>query len=173
MFLSRHSVASAMLPLDLYMLGLFWACHTLFSYSIYIAQCFYWVNPYTILGFFGPFHSFGHHRPALFFWASLAHSILTFPWAFATSFGISWPNCHILYFWGLLDFVPTPFTNSFLWAPLGPFAFFGAFLLFHRPVDHYSYHSGLMVFFLTLLILPPYSLLYCWVSSYYWAFLPK
>ena len=116
-FLPCHFIASAVLPLDLYLLGLFWACHTFFSYSIYVAQCFYWVNPYTILGFFGPFHSFGHHRPALFFWASLAHSILTFPWAFATSFGISWPNCHILYFWGLLDFVPTPFTNSFLWAP--------------------------------------------------------
>ena len=116
-FPPHHFIASAVLPLNLSLLGLFWACHALFSYSIHVAQCFYWVNLHTILGFFGPFHSFGHPWPALFLWASLAHSTLTFPWAFAISFGFPRHNCHIFYFRGLLDIVPTPFTNSFLWAP--------------------------------------------------------
>ena len=70
-----------------------------------------------------------------------------------------------------------PFTNSFLWAPpahlcllstsyyshglttsfsrvpLSPFAFFGAFLLFCRPMYHCSYHSDLMVFLILLILL--------------------
>ena len=189
-FLPCHFVTSANLLLDLCLLGLFWACHALFSYSIHVIQYSCWVNSYTILGFLGPFHSFGHPRPALFLWASLAYFILTFSWAFATSFGLPRPNYNIFYFWGLLTFAPTPFTNSFLWAPThfyllsitynshGLTTFFSGlpcahlfslepFLLFHRPVDHYSCHSGLMVFFLTLVILLPYSLLYCWASSCY------
>ena len=76
---------------------------------------------------------------------------------------------------GLLAFELTPFTNSFLWAlpahlcllstsynshglttslygaPLGLFTFFGALLLFCKPVYHYSCHLVVMVF-LTLLI---------------------
>ena len=110
-----------MLPLDLCLLGLFWACHALFFYSIHIVQRFCWVNPHTILSFLGQFYSFGHPRPSLFLWTSLAHSILTFSWAFAMSFGLPWPNYHILYFRVLLTFVSTPFTNSFLWAPLTHF----------------------------------------------------
>ena len=121
MFLPRHSIAPAMLPLDLCLLGLFWACHVLFSYSIHIVQCFCLVNPHTILGFLDPLYSFGHPWPTLFLWASLAHSILTFPWAFVTFFGLPWPNYHILYFRGLLAFVPTPFANSYLLGSSDPF----------------------------------------------------
>ena len=121
------------------------------------------------MGFLGPFYSFRHPRTASFLWASLAHLILTFPWAFAKSFGLPRPNYHILYFWGLLAFAPIPFTNFSLWAPLThlcllstSYDFHGLatsfsglpwahllslepFFLFHRFVDHYSYHSGLMV----------------------------
>ena len=110
--LPHHSVTSAMLPLDSCLLGLFWACHVLFLYSIHVDQYFCWVNSYTILGFLGPFHSFGHPWPALFLWVFLAHSIFTFPWAFATSFGYPQPNYHILYFRGLLVFAPTLITND-------------------------------------------------------------
>ena len=129
-------------------------------------------------------------------WASLAHYIFTFPWAFAKSFGLPWPNYHILYFWGLLAFAPTRFTNSFFWAPLAHLcllstsydshelttSFFGLpcarllslghFLLLFRLVNHYFCHFVLMVF-LTLLVLLPSPLLYCWASSCYWALLPK
>ena len=128
-FLPCHFVASAMLLLNLCLLGLFWVCLALFSYSIHIAQCSCWVNSHTILGFLGPFHSFGHPWPTLFLWASLAHSILTFPWAFTTCFGLLQPNYHILYFRGLLTFAPTPFTKSFLWA--SPNHFYFAFWKFN------------------------------------------
>ena len=76
------------------------------------------VNSHTISGFLGPFHFSRHPRSTSFLWASLAHSILTFPWA-----------CYIL-----------------LETPLGPFAFFRASLLLYGHVDHYFSHSGLMVF---------------------------
>ena len=129
------------------------------------------------LGILGPFHSFEHTLPVSFIGASLAHLILTFSWVFAKSFRFPQSNYHILYFWGLLAFEPISFTNFFLWAPLaylcllstsydshelitsffgaplGSFAFFWAFLLFCRPIDHYSYHSGLIVSSLILLIL--------------------
>ena len=126
----------------------------------------------------------------------MAHSIFTFPWAFTKSFGLPWPNYHIIYFWGLLAFALTRFTNSFFWAPSAhlcllstsydshelttsfsglPWARFlslGPFLLLYRLVDHYFCHLGLMVF-LTLLVLLHSPLLYCWASSCYWALLPK
>ena len=71
---------------------------------------------------------------------------------------------------GFPGLVTIPFTNSFLWAssthflacfpflmiPLGflfllwasldPFAFFVSLLLLYRPMDHYSFRLGLMVF---------------------------
>ena len=100
----------------------------IFFYSIHIAQCFYWVNPHTILGFLDPFHSFGYPRPALFPWASLAYSILTFPWAFAIFFGFPRPNYHILYFRGSLAFIPTPFANYFLLGSSAPFLHTSYFL---------------------------------------------
>ena len=113
-FLPCHFVASAMLLLNLCLLGLFWVCLALFSYSIHIAQCSCWVNSHTILGILGPFHFFGHPWPTLFLWASLAHSILTFPWAFTTCFGLLQPNYHILYFRGLKRDANTRTTHDVL-----------------------------------------------------------
>jgi len=109
-FLPRHSVAPAMLPLDLCLLGLFWACHLLFSYSIHIAQCFCWVNPYAILGFLGASHSFGHTWPIPFLHShELLLRFLGFPGPIPMGFR------------GLLAFVPTSFANSFLLGSSGPF----------------------------------------------------
>ena len=106
-------------------------------------------------------------------WASLTYFILSY---FLHSYGLSlifWASPaqlpHLLPL-GLLAFEPISITNSFLWAvlvcfcflsisydsyglttsffgaPLGLFAFFGAFLLFFRPMNHYSYHSSRMIF---------------------------
>ena len=114
--------------------------------------------PVFLLGQFP--HHLGLFRPILFLWSSLAHFILS---CFLHSHGL------------LLNFSdfpgPTPFTNSFFWAPsahlcllstpyyshglttsffgasLSPFAFFGVLLLFCGPMYHYSNHSGLIVFF--------------------------
>ena len=123
-FLQCHFVASAMLPLDLCLLSLFWACHDFFliqftlpSISAGLILIPFWASSALFI-------FFGHPRPALFLWASLAHSILTFSWAFITSCGLPWPNYHIIYFRDLLAFVPIPFTNSFLWAPSTHFACF-------------------------------------------------
>ena len=85
---SCHAIL-LLLPLDLCLLSLIWVCHVLFSYSIHVPQCFYRFNPHIILGFLGPFHSFRHPQPALFLWASLAYFVLTFLWAFATTFWAS------------------------------------------------------------------------------------
>ena len=97
-----------------------------------------------------------------------------------------------------MAFASNPFTNSFLWAPPAHFcllsisynshgfstSFSGLswarllslwhffFLLLYRPVNHYSCHSGLMVF-LTLLALLPSPFSYCWAYSCYWAFSAK
>ena len=48
-------------------------------------------------------------------------------------------------------------------APLGPFASSRPIYLFYKLMIHYSYHSGLMIFLLTLLCS------YYWASSFYWA----
>ena len=108
-------------------------------------------------------------------------------------YGLSRSNYHPLLL-GLLAFEPISFTNSFIWAPpppfcflstsydshglttslfgalLGPFAFFGAFLLLYRPVNHYSCHFGPMVFTLLLSFSISFVLLgfFC-----HWALLPK
>ena len=78
------------------------------------------------LGFLDPFHCLraslahffllGHPQPIFFLWASLTHSNFVFPWGFANSFGFSWPNYHILYFWGS-------------WA-------------FHQPLTHLLHYVG-------------------------------
>ena len=129
------------------------------------------------------------------FWASSTHSNPSFKWAFAKSFGLPQPNYHILYFQGLLASLPTSFTNSFIWAPLAHFyllsichnshgfiTFFGlpwirllslgllTILQAHGPL---FLPFGINGFLLTLLILLPYCLPYCWAFSCYWAFLPK
>ena len=109
MFLPRHSIAPAMLPLDLCLLGLFWACHVLFSYSIHIVQCFCLVNPHTILGFLDPLYSFGHLWPILFLHShGLLLRFLGFLGLITISFtfGIYWPlyQPHLLipFFWAPL-----------------------------------------------------------------------
>ena len=79
-------ITSTMLSFNSCLLGLLWAYHILFFYSVHIAQYFYWAYFHTILGFLCPFHTFRHPRPASLLWASLAHSITTFPWVFAKSF---------------------------------------------------------------------------------------
>ena len=66
-FLSCHSIAFVMLLLDLCLLGLLWACHVLFLYLVHVDQYFCLVNSYNILGFLGPFYSFGYPRPTSFF----------------------------------------------------------------------------------------------------------
>ena len=105
---------------------------------------------------------------------SYSFLLLTFPKAFAKIFRASPTQLSYHLLLGLLDFEPISFTNPFLWAPLarlyllstsydshglttsffraplGPFTFFGALLLFCRPMNHYSCHSGLMVFFFLL-----------------------
>ena len=80
--LPRHNIVSAMiLPNFVYWTGL--KClpcqfHVLFLPLVYTAQYSYWVSSYNILGFPGPFYSFGHPRPVPFFKASSAHFVLSF-----------------------------------------------------------------------------------------------
>ena len=59
-----------------------WAYHVFFLYLVRVAQYFCWVSFHIILGFLGPFYFSGHPWPTSFLWASLAHSIFTFTWAF-------------------------------------------------------------------------------------------
>ena len=146
------------------------------------------------MGFFGPFLS-----P----YASLAHflslgilgsfSNSAFPWAFTNSFGLLWPNYHILHPWGSLAFYqPLTFlihyfgpavTHSYSSTSHNAHGCITSFsgllwvhLLFSRPIcflygpmTHYSCHSRLMGLLSILLTL---SCPYCWASSYCWAF-PK
>ena len=155
--LPRRLIAFTMLHFGLCSLGLLWACRAL---SLLLNSC----NPVLLLGLFS--YYFWLPWPVLFLWASLAHSNPSFPWTFAKSFGLPRPNYYILYFRGLLAFLPTPFTNSFLWPIFACIPFFiilmgllllslGSLrltcflwgLLTILPMNHYSCHSGLMIFF--------------------------
>ena len=113
--------------------------------------------------------SSAHSIPLGILGSSHSFLLLTFLWAFTKPFGLPRPNYHILYFWVYWPSNQSPLLIPFfgLLRPifayfqllmilmglllhslaLGPFAFFGALLLFCRPVDHYSCHSSLMVFF--------------------------
>ena len=197
-FLSFHSVIPTVLLFDSCLLGLFWAYCMFSLYLIPMAWYYHWASIHAVLGLLGPFHRFwgflspfislgilgpfhflGNPRPIPVLHShGLLLSLLGFPNL----------NYHILYFWGLWAFPPTPYSlNSLLWASLAHTCLlsishntmsllflsldsFEALLLFLRPIIHYSCHSDLMVFILNLLTL---SLPYCWVSSYYWASLPK
>ena len=134
----------------------------LLSTSIGLVFISSWVSlaHFISLGILDPLHSFGHLWSIPFLHS---HGL------FSKSFGLPRPNYHIFYFWDLLAFAPTPFTNSFLWAPLthpcllfvsydshelttsflgaplGPFTFFGAFLLFGGSAFHCFCHLSLMV----------------------------
>ena len=112
------------------------------------------------LGFLGPPYSFGHHWPILFFhshglWLHL--SGFPSPITISFTFGVCWPlhQPHLLIpFFGLLwpIFACFPFLliSMGLLLPslgsLGPVYFLWG--IFYRPVDHYSCHLDLMVFFL-------------------------
>ena len=128
-----------------------------------------WASLFHALGFLGPFHSSGFL--GLFSSSSLP---LSLPWVFTKSFGLPWPNYHILTSYYLssyptnllihfLDF-PGPFTSFLcLTIPIGllpsffglpqPICFFLATYYFCGPVDHYSYHSSLLVFTLLFSLL--------------------
>ena len=121
--LPRRLIAFAMLHFGLCSLGLLWAYCTL---SLLLSSC----SLILLLGLFS--YYFGLPWPILFLWASSAHFIPSFLWVFAKSFGLPWPNYHILYFQGLLAFLPTLFTSSFLWAPLAYFCLLSIFHNFHE-----------------------------------------
>ena len=87
-----HPVVFAMLLFDLCLLGLLWACYTLSFYSVPVAQYYGWACTHVVLGFLGPFYSFGHPWPVSFPRASSAHFNPSFLWVFAKSFGLPSPN---------------------------------------------------------------------------------
>ena len=113
-FLSCHSVIPAEVLFDLCLLGLFWACYMLFFHLIIVIHYCNWAYIHATLGLLDSFHCLRaslahffllrHPRPIFFPWAPLAHSNSAFPWVFANSFGLPWPNYHILYLWGLWAF---------------------------------------------------------------------
>ena len=77
--------------------------------------------PYPLLSWFMGFPSTLYPLNSLL-WAPLAHSCLL-----------------------SISYNARGFTTSFLWALLGPLAFFEAHLLFYKPIIHYSCHSSLML----------------------------
>ena len=179
-YLPCHSIAFAMLPLDLCLLGLFWACHALFFYSIHVAQCFYWVNPYTILAFLSPFYyfgildplyPFGHPWPILFLHSHklLLHhlgfpDLITTPFAFKACWPLYQPHLLIHFFrflWPIFACFPFLIIPMGLLLPclgsLGPVCFLwglSTILQAHRPL---FLPFGFYGFLLILLILLSYS----------------
>ena len=107
-----HYIVPTMILFNFRLMAFLWACHVLFLPSVYVTQYFYWLiltSSWAPLAYSIPF---GHSRLISFFWASSARFIpwgilgptysfllLTFLWAFAKTFGLPWPNYHILYFW--------------------------------------------------------------------------
>ena len=91
--------------------------------------------------FLAHFISFGHPQPALFLWASSAYFIplgilglfiLTFPWAFATSFGLPRPNYHILYFRGFVGLCTNPIYKFLSLGSSDPFYLLSISYNFHE-----------------------------------------
>ena len=118
--LPYHSIIPAVLLFDSCLLGFFWASCMLSLCLISVAQYYHWASIHTFLGFLGLFHCFQ---------ASLAHfilfrhprpiSILYSHGHLLSLLGSPGPNFHILYFWGLEAFPPTPYSlNSLLRASL-------------------------------------------------------
>ena len=120
-------------------------------YSVHVAQYYCWACSHTILGFLYLFYSFGYPWSASFLQASLTHSNPSFSWGFAKSFGLFQPIYHILYFRGLLAFLPTLFTNSFLWAHL---AYFCLLSISHNSHGFTTFLFGLL--WACLLFLGPF-----------------
>ena len=129
-FLSFHSVIPTVLLFDSCLLGLFWAYCMFSLYLIPMAWYYHWasihavlcllgpfhrfwgfLSPFISLGILGPFHFLGNPRPIPILHShGLLLSLLGFPNL----------NYHILYFWGLWAFPPTPYSlKSLLWASLG------------------------------------------------------
>ena len=193
-FLPCHSVIPTTVPFDPCLLGLFRAYCIFFSQFVTMSQFSHWAHTYATLGFLGPLYCLWAPFALFFF---LGHpwpiSNSAFLWDFTNSFGLSWPNYHILHPWSSWAF-HQPFT--FLIHYFGPVvsysysstsynahgftaSFFGllwahllssrSICLLYGPMTHYSYYLDLMSFLLILLTL---SCPYCWASSYCWAF-PK
>ena len=129
--LPYRPVVSAMLSFKLCLLGLFQAYCTHSFCLVPVAQYYYWSCTDTILGFLSPFHPFV---------VSLAYFIplgILGPFHFLehpqpipiphshglllSLLGFSGLNYHILYFWGLQAFPPTPFTQFLPLSSFGPF----------------------------------------------------
>ena len=139
----------------------------LFLLLVFTAQHSCQASSFNISGFPSPFHSLS----ILGSFYSFLH--FTFPWVFAKSFRLPWPNYHILYLWFyqhlnqshlLIPFFrllrPIVAFFSFFTIQMGlllhslglpqPVCFLWSHLLFCGPMDHYSCHSGLMIFILLL-----------------------
>ena len=139
----------------------------LFLLLVFTAQHSCQASSFNISGFPSPFHSLSILGP----FYSFLH--FTFPWVFAKSFRLPWPNYHVLYLWVyqhlnqshlLIPFFrllrPIVAFFSFFTIQMGlllhslglpqPVCFLWSHLLFYGPMDHYSYQSGPMVFTLLL-----------------------
>ena len=153
----------------------FWACRLkrlpcpfliLFFLLVFTAQHFCWASSFNTSGFLNPFHSLGL---LISFHSFLPFSFL---WALAKSFGLPWPNYHIICLWSLLAFEPIPFTNSFLWAPLASFYFLSIFYDFHGLITSFFGASSARLLSLEpLIILWTYEPLFLlsWPNGLYFA----
>ena len=167
-----HSIIFVMLLFNLYLPGFFWACCMLSFCSILVIQHYHRASSHAVLCIFGPFHSFGHSQPVSSPWASLTHSNSSFSWVFAKSFGLPQPILPYPLLSGLVEKPMNPYLlNSLLWASLAHSCILSIshnahrfttsfsellwarlpslrpFCYFIRPINHYSCHLGLMVFF--------------------------
>ena len=118
-FLPCHSVIPAILIIWLMLARPFLGLLYIFLWLILVAQYYHRASIHAVLGFLGPFHPFGHPQPISFPWASLVYSNSSFLGLLLSILGFFDPNYHILYFWGLWAFPPTPYLlNSLFWASL-------------------------------------------------------
>ena len=186
----------------LYPILFFWASSARFiAFGLLCPIFFFWAPVSLLSGSFVHFYSFGHPRPVLLLSGSFVPFGLLCPICFPLSvlgpfafLGLPRPNYLILIL-GAHGLAINPLLSSFslLWACRGPFSLFHiiyypwfAFSLFpgsFRPIYLFKTHLfiswacdplflpfGLNGFLLNLLtIFFPY----CWVSSCYWAPLPK
>ena len=74
-FLQCHFITSTMLPLDLCLLDLFWACHDFFLIQFTLPSVSAGLILIPSWASLAHFIFFGHPQPALFFRASSAHFI--------------------------------------------------------------------------------------------------
>ena len=174
MILTCHCIAPTMislilvLPLSLRAEALASPFFKFFLLLGFTGQHSCWASLFHALGFLGPFHSSS-------FLGLFSSSLpLSLPWVFTKSFGLYRPNYHILTSYYLsgyptnllihfLDFLGPFMSFLCLTIPMGllpsffglpwPICFFLATYYFCEPIDHYSYHSGLLVFTLLFSLL--------------------